>query len=52
MKQIRLTKENEKQLTRLVQDSQNDLLTIGKAANYAIRRGLRYARQKFFRNGG
>ena len=47
MKQIRLAKENESALSELVRDSKNDLLTVSKAANLAIRRGLPILRKLF-----
>lgn len=47
MKQIRLSNKNETAVNALVKDSQNDLLTVAKAANIAIEKGLPKTRQLF-----
>ena len=56
MKQIRLNPINEANLIALVRDSKNDLLTVSKAANVSIDKGLPLARKLFVKsrtkNGG
>jgi len=47
MKVIRLTKLNTEAVNLLVKDSRNDLLTVGKAANLCVEKGLPAIRRKF-----
>ena len=49
MKQIRLSAQNEKAVIELVKQAGNDLLTIPKAANKAIEKGLPAARKHFIK---
>lgn len=45
--QIRLVRENRRDIAALVRDAHNDLLTQSKAANYCIRKGLPVIRKLF-----
>jgi len=47
MKQIRISNQNEKAIDALVKEAKNDLLTVPKAANIAISKGLPAVRKLF-----
>lgn len=47
MKQIRLSKENDAAIAKLVKEAKLDLLTVPKAANLAIKKGLPLMRKIF-----
>lgn len=47
MKQIRLSKENDAAVAKLVKDAKLDLLTFPRVANMAIKKGLPVVRKLF-----
>lgn len=47
MKQIRLSKTNDEAIIQLVKDANNVLLTVPKAVNIAVEKGLPAVRKQF-----
>ena len=50
MKIVRLTKNNSVAVDDLVKESHNELLTVGKAANLCVEKGLPSVRRKYVKN--
>lgn len=46
-KVIKLTRANTAAVIGLVKDSENDLLTVGKAANMCVEKGVAAVRKRF-----
>jgi hypothetical protein len=50
MKIVRLTKTNTEALNLLVKNSGNELLTVGRAANMCVEKGMPAVRRRFVKS--